>query len=229
LVADPAAPTLDVVLLGPVGAGKGTQARRLARIYHLLHLSSGDLLRDEVRHGTPLGKEAETYMANGDLVPDELVVAMVLQRMRAPDGHAGALLDGFPRTLVQAEALDRALAEGGRRLTRALYLSVPEKVLLDRLAHRWTCPIDGTTYDDRVNPPRTPGICDSDGAKLYQRPDDQPQVVAERIRVYLRNTAPVIDYYRARSILVEVDGARDIDTVTADLTRAIQAAVEVHF
>jgi adenylate kinase len=215
--------SLDLVLLGPVGAGKGTQARLIARTYAIPHLASGDLLRAHREQGTPLGRQAQTYMQRGALVPDELVIGMILDRLHQPDAARGVLLDGFPRTLAQAEALDAELARAQRGLQLALYLAVPVDVLIDRAANRWTCRIDQTTYNYRSNPPRTPGVCDLDGGELYQREDDRPEIVAERINVYLADTVPVIDYYRARGILREIDGTRDIPVVAADLEREIAA------
>jgi len=216
---------LDLVLLGPVGAGKGTQARRVSEKYGVPHIASGDLLRSHRAQDTDLGRQAKTYMDRGALVPDDLVISMIVDRMRQPDAGHGVLLDGFPRTLTQARALDKELEVEGRRLKLALYLQVPFDVLVERAAGRWTCRTCQTTYNYRVNPPRKPGICDIDGGELYQREDDRLEVVSERIRVYVEDTVPVVDYYRERGILHEIDGTRDIESVAADIERQIGAAV----
>jgi adenylate kinase len=216
---------LDLVLLGPVGAGKGTQARRIADKYHVPHLSSGDLLRANRAQRTKLGLAAMSYMDSGALVPDDLVIGMIVARMRQPDANHGVLLDGFPRTLAQARALDDELEAEGRKLQLALYLEVPFDVLVERAANRWTCRTDGTTYDYRVNPPRRPGVCDVDGGELYQREDDRREVVSERIKVYLRDTVPVVDYYRERGILRPIDGTLDIESVADEIERQLEVAV----
>lgn len=217
---------LDLVLLGPVGAGKGTQARRISSTYRVPHIASGDLLRAHQRRGTRLGLEAKTYMDRGALVPDELVITMILERMREPDAQRGVLLDGFPRTLAQAEALDAELTKASRTLQLALYLEVPIDVLIDRAANRWTCRVGQETYDYRVNPPRVPGICDVDGGELYQREDDKVDVVTERIKVYIADTVPVVDYYRRRGILRQLDGTRDIESVAGDIARELAPVVQ---
>jgi len=219
---------LDILLLGPVGAGKGTQARRIAQRYGIPHIASGDLLRKHIREGTPLGQEAQAYMESGALVPDDLVIGMILDRMHQPDATNGVLLDGFPRTVAQAQALDAELADKNRSVKLALYLRVPPEVLLDRAANRWNCRVCGTTYDYRVNPPAVAGVCDREGGELFQRADDRPAVVTERIRVYLRDTEPVVSYYRARGILREVDGTVNIAGVTAELQRWIEQAQSEH-
>jgi adenylate kinase len=216
---------LDLVLLGPVGAGKGTQARRIATRYNVPHIASGDLLRQHRRNGTELGKQAISYMDRGALVPDDLVINMIIDRMQQPDANHGVLLDGFPRTLAQAQALDRELEREGRSLRMALYLEVPFEVLVERAAGRWTCPVDGATYNYTVNPPKVEGVCDLDGASLYQREDDRVEVVSERIKVYIQDTIPVVEYYRDRGILREIDGTRDIDDVAHDITQQLEALV----
>ena len=221
----PGSAPLDLVLLGPVGAGKGTQARMISRKYGVPHVASGDLLRAHRQQGTPLGKQAQVYMEKGALVPDELVISMILERLHQPDASHGVLLDGFPRTVAQARALDTELEAAGRGLRLALYLEVPFEVLVDLAANRWTCRTCQTTYNYRVNPPRKPGICDIDGGELYQREDDRLEVVSERIKVYVADTVPVVDYYRQRGILREIDGTRDIESVAAEIERQIGAAV----
>jgi adenylate kinase len=216
---------LDLVLLGPVGAGKGTQARRIAIKYGVPHIASGDLLRAHRQRDTELGREAKGYMDRGALVPDELVITMIVERMRQPDANHGVLLDGFPRTLAQASALDRELDEEGRVLKMALYLEVPFDVLVERAAGRWTCRICQTTYNYRANPPRQEGVCDLEGGELYQREDDRVEVVSERIKVYIHDTVPVVDYYRERGILSEVDGTLDIESVARAIEQRVEAAV----
>jgi adenylate kinase len=216
---------LDLVLLGPVGAGKGTQARRIAQRYGVPHVASGDLLRAHRQQNTPLGQTAAQYMDRGALVPDDLVISMIVDRMRQPDAHHGVLLDGFPRTVAQARALDKELDEEGRSLRLALYLEVPFEVLVERAAGRWTCRTCQATYNYRVNPPRRPGVCDIDGGELYQREDDRVDVVSERIKIYLRDTVPVVDYYRNRGILRDIDGTQGIEAVAADIERQLEAAV----
>lgn len=212
---------LDLVLLGPVGAGKGTQARLLAAHYHIPHVASGDLLRLNRERHTPLGLVAESYMSQGQLVPDQLVIGMIMERLHEPDAAAGVLLDGFPRTLAQAQALDQRLATEQRSISCALYLDVPFETLVDRTAHRWTCRTCQTTYNYATNPPQVRGVCDVDGGPLFQREDDRADVVRERIKVYLENTTPVVEYYRARGILRQVDGSGDIDTVSQALEAII--------
>jgi adenylate kinase len=216
---------LDLVLLGPVGAGKGTQARRIASRYGVPHVASGDLLRAHRTQKTPLGVQAASYMDRGALVPDELVISMIMDRLAEPDARNGILLDGFPRTVAQAQALDAELQGEGRAIKRAIYLEVPYEELVERAAGRWTCRNCGATYNYLVNPPRKAGVCDVCGGELYQREDDRPEVVSERINVYLRETAPVIEYYRERGVLREVDGTRDIDSVAADIQRQLEATV----
>ena len=216
---------LDLVLLGPVGAGKGTQARRISNKYAVPHIASGDLLRANRTQGTELGLQAATYMDRGALVPDDLVIGKIVERMRQPDASRGVLLDGFPRTLQQARALDKELAAEGRELKLALYLEVPFEELVERAAGRWTCRTCQATYNYRVNPPKRPGICDVDGGELYQRDDDRVEVVSERIKVYLEDTVPVVEYYRERGILSQIDGTQGIDEVAADIERHIETAV----
>ncbi|MCA1646245.1 MAG: adenylate kinase [Chloroflexi bacterium] len=220
-----AATPLDLVLLGPVGAGKGTQARRIAGKYRVPHIASGDLLRAHRTRDTELGRLAKTFMDRGALVPDELVITMIVDRMREPDANHGVLLDGFPRTLAQAQALDKELEDEGRVLKVALYLEVPFESLVQRAAGRWTCRTCQATYNYRVNPPRRQGMCDLDKSELYQREDDHHEVVSERIKVYLHDTVPVVDYYRQRGILREIDGTRDIESVALAIGAQLAAAV----
>ena len=216
---------LDLVLLGPVGAGKGTQARRITTKYGVPHIASGDLLRAQIVENTELGRQARIYMDRGALVPDDLVIGMIVERMRQPDASRGVLLDGFPRTLAQARALDRELEDENRVLKLALYLEVPFEVLVERAAGRWTCRTCQTTYNYRVNPPRKPGICDIDGGELYQREDDRLEVVSARIKVYIQDTVPVVEYYRERGILRQIDGTLDIEAVAGEIERQIESAV----
>jgi adenylate kinase len=193
--------------------------------YGIPHIASGDLLRAHRARDTELGRLAKDYMDRGALVPDDLVITMIVERMRQPDANHGVLLDGFPRTLAQAQALDVELHEEGRALTHALYLKVPFDVLVERAAGRWTCRTCQSTYNYQIRPPSKEGVCDLDGGELYQREDDRIEVVSERIKVYIEDTVPVVDYYRERGILGEIDGTRDINTVASDIEAQLEAAV----
>lgn len=213
-----------IVLLGPPGAGKGTQAQRLAQALGMAHISSGDLFREHLKAQTELGKLAQSYMNRGELVPDDVTIAMVRERVSRPDCARGAILDGFPRTPVQAQALDNMLAELDGRVICVPLINVPAGVLIERLSGRWTCRAQGHVYHEKYNPPRVPGVCDVDGSELYQREDDLPETVARRIRVYLEQTAPLIDYYRQKGLLVEIDGTLPIEEVSAKLLEAVEKA-----
>lgn len=206
-----------IVFLGPPGAGKGTQAKRISEKLQMPHVSSGDIFRENLKNKTELGRVAEGYMNRGELVPDDVTIGMIRERLSRPDCEHGALLDGFPRTAAQAEALDEMLADLGGRVTTVPYIKVPEDVLIERLAGRRTCPVCGRVYHEKFNPPKQAGICDVDGAELYQREDDKAETVKHRINVYLEQTRPLIEYYRKKGVLVEIDGTRSIDQVSADL------------
>lgn len=218
-----AAQPLYIVLIGPPASGKGTQAARLREMLGIPHIASGDLFREHVRAQTELGRTAKSYMERGELVPDDITIAMVMERLKQPDCARGALLDGFPRTLAQARALDEALTAHGERLARVLYIHVPDEVLVERVSGRRICRICGEAYHIRFNPPKQPGVCDKDGGELYQREDDQPETVRARLRVYHEQTSPLIAYYRERGLLAEIDGDQPIDVVTAQLWEAIPA------
>lgn len=213
-----------IVLLGPPGAGKGTQAQRLAQSLGMAHISSGDLFREHLKAQTELGKLAQSYMNRGELVPDDVTIAMVRERVGRPDCARGAILDGFPRTPAQAAALDEMLAELRGRVVSVPLIQVPAEVLIERLGGRWTCRAQGHVYHAKYNPPRVPGVCDIDGSELYQREDDLPATVARRIQVYLEQTAPLVDYYRQKGLLVEIDGTRPIEEVSARLLEAVEKA-----
>lgn len=210
-----------IVLLGPPGAGKGTQAQLISEKLSLPHVSSGDLFRENIKNGTELGVLAQGYMNRGELVPDDVTIAMIRERLSRPDSAGGALLDGFPRTPAQAEALDAMLSEFGGRVEAVPYISVPEEVLIERLTGRWTCRAQGHIFHEKYNPPQVPGRCDFDGSELYQRDDDKAETVTRRIRVYLEQTQPLIDYYRQKGILLEIDGTQSIERVSADLLVAL--------
>jgi adenylate kinase len=213
-----------IVLLGPPGAGKGTQAEIISEQLHLAHISSGDIFRENLKAQTELGKLAQGYMTRGDLVPDDLTIAMIRERLTRPDCAGGALLDGFPRTPAQATALDEMLAAFGGRVSCVPYISVPAEVLIERLSGRWTCRAAGHVYHATFNPPQTPGKCDDDGSELYQREDDKPATVENRIRVYTAQTTPLIEYYQKLGLLAEVDGTQAIEKVTAGMLAAIRKA-----
>ncbi|MDT8897708.1 MAG: adenylate kinase [Thermanaerothrix sp.] len=217
-----------IVLLGPPGAGKGTQAQRLAQALGMAHISSGDLFREHLKAQTELGQLAQSYMNRGELVPDDVTIAMVRERVSRPDCARGAILDGFPRTPVQAQALDEMLAELNGRVVCVPLINVPAEVLIERLGGRWTCRAQGHVYHEKYNPPRVPGVCDVDGSELYQREDDLPETVARRIRVYLEQTAPLVDYYRQKGLLVEIDGTLPIEEVSAKLMEAVEKARKEH-
>jgi adenylate kinase len=219
---------MDVIIMGPPGVGKGTQANDLAAYMGAPHIATGDLFRDAARRGTLLGRKAQGYMERGELVPDELTIALLLDRLKHSDANNGALLDGFPRTVPQAEALDTALRERGRHVRRALYLTAPREVLVDRLGGRWLCRDCQTPYHETFSPPRTAGQCDRCSGELYQRTDDRRETIERRLDVYLEQTVPVVDYYRAKGVLAKVDGDQEIATVQESLRKAVDedSAVE---
>ena len=210
-----------VLLLGAPGAGKGTQARFLSETLGMPMVASGDLLRVHRQRGTDLGRAAQQYMDRGDLVPDELVVDMIVHRLDEPDAASGALLDGFPRNVAQADALEARLAERGGAIRVAVYVDVPTDVLVERLAGRWMCPGCQASFHQIFNPPSVAGRCDTCGGELYQRADDKREVVANRVAVYLRDTLPVVERYERQGILRRVDGNQPINVVKAALRQAV--------
>jgi len=214
---------LYLILLGAPGAGKGTQAERLVEHFGLVHVASGDLFRQNIAQGTPLGQQAKTYVEQGLLVPDDLTVAMVMERLARPDCQAGVLLDGFPRTVAQAEALQAALARQGKRIDAVMYLKVPLEVLLNRLSGRLLCRNCQAVYHTLFNPPKVPGVCDACGGELYQRSDDSRETAQRRLDVYFAQTTPLIEHYRQLGLLVEINGNQDIAAVEAELVKAIEA------
>lgn len=215
---------MDLVLLGAPGAGKGTQAERLERWLGIPQVSSGDLFRAHTARGTALGKEAQGYMDRGLLVPDDVTIRMVADRLAEPDCANGVILDGFPRTVAQAIALDELLAGLGRQVDLVLYVAVSRETLLARLAGRRMCRSCGAVYHQEHLRPAVDGVCDVCGGELYQRTDDTAETQARRIDVYMQETSPLIAYYRERGVLVEIDGEQGIDEVEAALRTAIMAA-----
>jgi adenylate kinase len=211
-----------IVLLGPPGAGKGTQAEIISEQLGLMHVSSGDIFRENLKKQTELGMLAQGFMNRGELVPDDVTIAMIRERLSRPDCAKGALLDGFPRTPAQATALAEMLATMGCEIQSVPYISVPAEVLIERLSGRWTCRSEGHVYHEKYNPPKLAGKCDVDGSELYQRDDDKPATVENRIRVYMAQTSPLIEYYRQKGLLAEVDGMQAIETVTGAMMTAIR-------
>jgi adenylate kinase len=215
-----------VVLLGPPGSGKGTQAKRLVEMLGTPHVSSGDLFRHHLSEGTELGQKAKAYMEQGELVPDDVTVNMVIERISRPDCEDGVILDGFPRTLTQAEALDKALERQGQRITIAPLIQVSDEEVIRRLTARRVCEECGAVYNLIFNPPEEKGVCDVCGGDLVQREDDNPETVRHRLYTYYKETSPLIGYYFARDLLVEVDGEQPVEDVQHDLREAIEAAKE---
>jgi adenylate kinase len=210
-----------IVMLGPPGAGKGTQAKKIAQKMDLVHVSTGDLFRENLKNETDLGKLAQDYMNKGELVPDDVTVRMVEARLARPDCEQGAVLDGFPRTPDQAAALDNLLEKLCSKVSVVPYIKVPDEVLVERLSGRWMSQ-SGRVYHAKYNPPKVKWIDDVDGSPLYQREDDKPETVRHRIEVYNEQTAPLIAYYKDKGILVEIDGTQAIEDVTEDIMKAIE-------
>jgi adenylate kinase len=219
-------PELNLILFGPPGAGKGTQADRLRVDFRLPFISTGDMLRSGVKNRTELGLEAKRYMDAGELVPDELIVAMAAERLREPDTEDGFILDGFPRTLEQARALDQQLSERGRRITAAILIEVSDEEVVRRLSGRRVCVKAGHNYHIDFDPPKREGLCDQDGSRLIQRDDDQPDVVRNRLAVYHRQTEPLISYYDQQGVMRRIDGTRNADEVH-DHIRAVIATLRL--
>ncbi|MDR7588316.1 MAG: adenylate kinase [Armatimonadota bacterium] len=213
---------MNLVFLGPPGAGKGTQARLLQEREGIPRISTGDILRAAVAEGTPLGREAAAYLERGDLVPDHIMIAVVAERLRHPDARRGFVLDGFPRTRAQAEALDRLLEAQGRRLDAVVYFQVSDATVLRRLVGRRVCRAAGHIYHVEFHPPRVPGRCDLDGSPLEQREDDREETVRRRLEVYRQQTEPLVAYYRSRSIFETVEDG-DVETVHRRVMEIVRA------
>lgn len=211
-----------IVLLGPPGAGKGTQAKVLAKKFALPHISSGDIFRENIKNDTELGQLAKTYISKGELVPDDVTIAMIRERFSRADCANGAILDGFPRTPAQADALCEMLKEFDGKVNLVPFITAPVEVLIERLAGRWTCRVCGRVYHERFNPPKKTGVCETDGGELYQREDDKAETVVHRIDVYQNQTAPLITYYRERGVLAEINGFAPIEEVSAQLMVALK-------
>ena len=214
---------MNVVLLGAPGAGKGTQASDLTEEFGVVHVASGDLFRRALGEKTELGMLAKSYMDKGELVPDEVTINMVLERIVEPDCAGGVLFDGFPRTLSQAEALDKRLLSESRTIDSVVYIEVPEEELVKRLSGRWICRACQTPYHAVSSPSKTHGVCDKCGGELYQRDDDKEETVRERLKVFLSQTLPIVDYYDSQAKLVRVDGNRDIADVSVDIMAKVKA------
>ena len=215
---------MKIVLLGPPGAGKGTQAQRLQESFGLKHLSTGDMLRAEVASSSPIGTQAKAIMERGELVPDQILIDMIAERTKQPDAARGILLDGFPRTVAQAEALDRMLASRGQKLDRVIQLVVDNDAMVERIAGRYACAKCGAGYHDTNRKPKTAGVCDScGGSQFVRRPDDKPETVRTRLEAYDRQTAPLLPYYKSRGVLSEVDGMAAIDEVTRRIGTLLKA------
>jgi adenylate kinase len=217
-------PELNLVLLGPPGSGKGTQGERLNADLHLPYYATGDILRGAVRDETELGKSAKEYMDRGDLVPDEVIVGVIVERLDSEEARQGFILDGFPRTVPQAEALDAKLGELGRGVTSVLQIDVSDEEVVRRLGGRRTCEAEGHVYHVEFNPPKTDGVCDIDGSPLVVRDDDKPDVIRKRLSTYHEKTEPLVSYYEGTGVLTRVDGVRPPDEVTAEL-REILAGI----
>ena len=211
-----------IVLLGTPGVGKGTQAEILAEKTNLAHVSSGELFRENIKNKTELGKLAKSFMDKGELVPDGVTISMIRDRISRPDCEAGAILDGFPRTPTQADALEKMLSEFGGEVNAVPYITAAETVLVERTGGRWTCRDHGHIYHEKFSPPQATGVCDFDGSELYQRDDDKVETVTKRIRVYLEQTMPLVEYYRKLGKLLEIDGAQPVEQVTKVLLSALK-------
>ena len=213
---------MNLILLGPPGAGKGTQAKRLEQRHGLVQLATGDMLRRAVASGSTLGEKVKAIMEAGRLVPDDIIIEMIADRIAAPDAAHGFILDGFPRTVPQAEALDAMLAEHGKKLDHVILMEVDEATLVDRIAGRFTCQACGASYHERYKRPAVEGVCDVCGSTdLVHRADDRPEAIATRLAAYRNQTAPILPYYRARGILRSVDGMAEIDEVTREIEAVI--------
>ena len=212
---------LNLILFGPPGAGKGTQAERLRKDFELPYIATGDMLRSNVKEQTELGKQAKAYMDAGDLVPDELILAMAADRLAEDDAQDGFILDGFPRTIEQAQALEKQLSDMGRRVTAALLIDVPDEEVIRRLSGRRMCVKSGHSYHVEFDPPKHDGVCDQDGSRLVQRDDDKPEVIENRLRVYHEKTKPLVDYYDKLGLMRRIDGTRE----PADVHGHIRAVI----
>jgi adenylate kinase len=213
---------MNIIFLGPPGAGKGTQAKILVEKYGIPQISTGDMLREHVAKGTELGLKAKEYMEKGQLVPDEIILSMVKERLSQPDAQKGFILDGFPRTVAQAEALDKMLEEMGRKIEFVLALIVPDDELVTRLTGRRTCKNCGMMYHIKFKPPKVEGKCDVCGGELYQRPDDNEETVRNRLKVYHESTAPLIEYYKNKGVLFEIDGTKSIEEITQEIINILE-------
>ena len=214
---------MHIILMGPPGAGKGTQAANLVKRYGILHISTGDMFREAVKEGTPLGKEAKSYMDAGKLVPDEVTIGIVRERLSKPDCQKGFILDGFPRTVEQADALNEILADNGIKLTGVLNINVPAADLIERTVGRRICKSCGHSFHVKFNPTKVKGVCDDCGGTTYQRADDSEETMKSRLSVYESSTRPLIEYYKKAGVYKEIDGRQDIAKVEADLAAVLEA------
>lgn len=213
---------MNIILMGLPGAGKGTQASEIIKKYPIPHISTGDMFRAAIKNNTDLGQKAKSFMDNGELVPDEVTIGIVRERLLEEDAKHGFLLDGFPRTVEQAVALNDMLAEAGRKIEAVVNIDVQEEELMNRLTGRRICETCGTTYHLVFNPPKVEGICDIDGGKLYQRADDNPETVRNRLDVNIKQTKPLVDFYTEQGVLFNIDGSKDIKDVTAEVEAVLQ-------